>query len=999
MRSAVFAALALFGSVPVRGQNADWKSYVLGPSSREVHPTAVHRTSPIGVTNPDAILGKGDKPTRLTAGTSRMGWPQGTSATASSTHGPNNGNGDGPRTYDAKNAVDGTTATFFNDETEGNGSADWLSIASPSSVTVGGVTVVSSADGHIQDFVVETSDDGSKWTKQANVTNNDSLAPFVKFPASVSFKNLRITVTRNHDAGRRIYTRIAEVILGELGGESAWPQNTRASASSEHPPSSNEPSYAASNAIDGNQATFWNDNTENAYPDVLTVVSGEVVVLPGITVVSNSDGAPQDFTVETSPDGNQWVSQATIKDNTNTVIPISFKSPASVKSLRITATKDQNNGKGIYTRVAEVLPRVEAVPFVDVDFGKVVAGRLELNIAAASNPPPQIRLAFSETDKYLGYSSDYSASDYFDKAKRGGTDDLVPAPGGEKWTDDKKCQFGDLVCTDGLRGFRYVRIYLAQTPGAEAHSSPSGWVELAPGGVTLAFTAYVGTPETYKGHFVSSDDLLNRIWYACIYTNEVNTDTFTRDTVDPRNAFSESLDGKVVLHDGAKRDRDPYVGDTAVQVLIDLVSHADLEGARNVLLDLALHQRADGWIPPASISNYGLTLFDYSAWWVISSGDFVLYTAEKEFASQIWDAVKKLMDGWYPSVTNGAGLLDKSGDWSGYGDYAFLPRQGVITYYNGNYVRALRSASLIAKFLGHNDEAGAWSGRADAVSAAIAASDLWDAQAGAWRDSGAGGRTNGCHSQDATAFAILSNSSTPERSAQSLAYLSKTLKREWGNAFVDQDCFGGGTSDRVYNFISHPEVMARFHVGDDAGALELIRRSWGFQVSRDPTNTFWEAVGTGGDIGAYQGPFSSMAHGWAAGAAVALSTRVLGVEPTSPGFATYDVIPHPGDIEWASGAVPTPKGPVNVSWKMVDGKLQLDVDGPESTFARVGVPVARRDGLNARSTRSVVLNGRTVWSDDASLVSRRAIRGDISFNGDYVFISRLPSGKHSIVSM
>ena len=75
-------------------------------------------------------------------------------------------------------------------------------------------------------------------------------------------------------------------------------------------------------------------------------------------------------------------------------------------------------------------------------------------------------------------------------------------------------------------------------------------------------------------------------------------------------------------------DRDPYIGDIAVTSLVDLVSHADVEGARNVILDLALHQRADGWIPPASVLNYGLMLFDYPAWWAIAAGDLVLWRAD-----------------------------------------------------------------------------------------------------------------------------------------------------------------------------------------------------------------------------------------------------------------------------------------------------------------------------------------------------------------------------------
>jgi hypothetical protein len=64
-------------------------------------------------------------------------------------------------------------------------------------------------------------------------------------------------------------------------------------------------------------------------------------------------------------------------------------------------------------------------------------------------------------------------------------------------------------------------------------------------------------------------------------------DTFRRNDTEPRNAASPSLIGKIVLHDGAKRDRDPYVGDLAVASRTSYVSHDISEATRNVLADIA----------------------------------------------------------------------------------------------------------------------------------------------------------------------------------------------------------------------------------------------------------------------------------------------------------------------------------------------------------------------------------------------------------------------------
>lgn len=52
--------------------------------------------------------------------------------------------------------------------------------------------------------------------------------------------------------------------------------------------------------------------------------------------------------------------------------------------------------------------------------------------------------------------------------------------------------------------------------------------------------------------------------------------------------------------------------------------------------------------------------------------------------------------------------------------------------------------------------------------------------------------------------------------------------------------------------------------------------------------------------------FKSKAHGWATVVVPLLSKYVLGVAPTSPGFATWSVKPSVGYLEWARGVVPVP---------------------------------------------------------------------------------------------
>jgi hypothetical protein len=149
---------------------------------------------------------------------------------------------------------------------------------------------------------------------------------------------------------------------------------------------------------------------------------------------------------------------------------------------------------------------------------------------------------------------------------------------------------------------------------------------------------------------VCDDDELNRYWYAAAYTNELITDTFLASDCDPRNAASPSLEGKLVLQDGAKRDRDPYVGDISVSGRTLYLTHPDAAvAAKNVLVDLADHQRSDGWIPPASINDYTLPLFDYPLWWVTASWDYLLYTGDTDYATTYYPNLIAVLDTWYPA--------------------------------------------------------------------------------------------------------------------------------------------------------------------------------------------------------------------------------------------------------------------------------------------------------------------------------------------------------------
>lgn len=719
----------------------------------------------------------------------------------------------------------------------------------------------------------------------------------------------------------------------------AWPDGTTASASSYHAANNGNDgrlrTYEPGNAIDQNTDTFWNDDTIGAYPDVLTISSTQPVTLPGITVLSNSDGVPQDFTVDTW-DGSAWQAAARVTGNTDVMRRVPFDAPVDTTSVRITITQDQPTPRGEFSRVNEVYPGLvpddPPAPSITVDFGKVVVGYPQVSFAGASANHPGVRLAFSETTQYLSDVSDFTRSYNGDSITPGTDQHAVPAEP-STWTDHHGCADGNKVCADGLHGFRYLKISLDALPSDAPDTADYGTVRIS--GISLDFTAYLGTPDSYRGWFESSDNQLNQYWYNASYTNELITDTFRSDDVDPRNADSPTLDGKLVLTDGAKRDRDPYVGDVFVSGPTDYLTHDVGAAARNVLADLADHQRGDGWIPPASINNYTLPLFDYPMYWVTSSWDYVLYTGDLGYGRDYYPNLEKVLDHWYPSVTDANGLLQKGlNGTGGYGDYAFLGRTGEVTYYNALYVLALHDAAQLAHALGHDSDAERWAGRATDVAKAIN-DHLWDADSGAYLDSAVGAVR---HGQDGNGYAIVAGVADHARATSALDYLSAHTATPYGNAFMDNNTLVPDGNQRVYAFTSYPEIEARFMSGEAASAIDEIKRLYGWMATHDPYSTDWEGIGAGGSL--YEGSYTSMAHGWSTGVVPELTNQLLGAKPTTPGFATWEVQPHPGTVHWARGQLPTPHGPLEVSWTTGSGQVpfRLDVTAPGGTSGTVSVP-------------------------------------------------------------
>jgi hypothetical protein len=81
-------------------------------------------------------------------------------------------------------------------------------------------------------------------------------------------------------------------------------------------------------------------------------------------------------------------------------------------------------------------------------------------------------------------------------------------------------------------------------------------------------------------------------------------------------------------------------------------------------------------------------------------------------------------------------------------------------------------------------------------------------------------------------------------------------------------------------------------------------------------------------------------HGWGGSPLIQMSSRILGVTPTAPGFTKIAIRPQTCGLNFARGTVATPHGNVDVDWRREGAQFTLRVTVPAGSSADVVLPVA-----------------------------------------------------------
>ena len=108
-------------------------------------------------------------------------------------------------------------------------------------------------------------------------------------------------------------------------------------------------------------------------------------------------------------------------------------------------------------------------------------------------------------------------------------------------------------------------------------------------------------------------------------------------------------------------------------------------------------------------------------------------------------------------------------------------------------------------------------------------------------------------------------------------------------------------------------------------------------------------------------------HAWTAYPGYIFLKYICGIQPTSGGFATFDIRPETGGLDFAEGAVPTVKGLVTTRWeKGVQDQFSLSLQVPANTRAAVYIPKLVKGDF------TISESGKTLWPTKSGITDAEA---------------------------
>ena len=408
-----------------------------------------------------------------------------------------------------------------------------------------------------------------------------------------------------------------------------------------------------------------------------------------------------------------------------------------------------------------------------------------------------------------------------------------------------------------------------------------------------------------RGSFRCSDAELNEIWDVSVRTLELTC----------REVFIE----------GIKRDHWVWSGDAVQSFLMNYYVFGDYDGCRDTLWTLR------GKDPVKCHLN---RIMDYTFYWFDAVEKYRLYSGDPYIARQVYPRMKTLLEFALGRLDAAGRPVDRPGDWM-FIDWAPEPLHntgGVTAFEQMLLVRALEATAALAKEVGAADDANAYLARAKKLRDEIVPR-YWNEEKGGLLHLM---KADGSLDEQLTRY--------PNMFGLFYGYFDEAKR-----ARVVKDVLLNDNVLKIQTpYMRFYELESLCSLGMQETVTKEIKSYWGGMLKLGATS-FWELYNPSEKGVAHYAMYGrrygkSLCHAWGASPTYLLGKYYLGVTPTQPGFAAYEVKPNLGGLEWIEGDVPAPFGRIHV--KFDKKSVSVLSDGGKGvlvlpTGQRVDIPSGR----------------------------------------------------------
>jgi alpha-L-rhamnosidase len=372
-----------------------------------------------------------------------------------------------------------------------------------------------------------------------------------------------------------------------------------------------------------------------------------------------------------------------------------------------------------------------------------------------------------------------------------------------------------------------------------------------------------------------------------------------------------------------------YVGDTRLECLVTYLTTRDTRLPGKALEMFALSRLPSGLTQSRYPSRERQIIPPFSLWWVGMLYDHLLWRGNRENVYQLMPAARSVLDA-FTSRVGEDGLVRSPEGWN-YIDWVEAWEAGVPPGGNENevcgplnwqYVYALCLAAKLEAEFGENELSARCLRLAKNAVRALE-QHFWDAEKCLFADD-VGHAIFTEHSQ---CLALLSDTYQP-------GLLSPGLRESIAaNLFATPG-------------LTHPTVYFLHYLFETCREIDRM-------------DIFFERMQSWFDMPAYgfkttyenANPHTNRSdcHAWAAHPLYHYYASILGIRPATPGFATVDIRPRLGTLEWASGTIPHPAGDLSAEFRQENDRLTGQVtlpDGITGTLHANGDEIPLSPGVN-----------------------------------------------------